>query len=54
MIKNISNLGNILSKQNQKTINGGASQCFKYCNSQGQYIFLCPPNWNPVNMGICP
>ena len=27
--------------------------CFKYCEN-GRYIWHCPPNWEPVDMGPCP
>ena len=50
MLKNIANIGQILSKQQQKSIHGGAYYCFIYsyndlvnCEELGGEIVYCAP-----------
>lgn len=50
MLKNISNIGQVLSKQQQLSIHGGAYYCFIYsfsdlvdCEENGGEIVYCAP-----------
>ncbi len=47
MLEKISNLGLLLEKNEQISINGGRRACYKYFECIGRYINTCLPYIDP-------
>ena len=47
MLENISNLGSLLKKDEQQSINGGGKSCYKYFECIERYINTCLPYIEP-------